>query len=185
MFHLTNHEVWALTARADDRVGAQIATWVVPGSLATGVVRAVVVLSPANHTCGLITASGRFALHLLAEDQLDLLPRLGLYSGHDRDKLAGMDLGTSPGGLPVLPGTCGWAEMRVVDRMDGGDRLVVLADAVAIGAEPPRPPLRRAEAFARLPQDVRDLLVAKKVRDGERDLSRILGLAATPGLPVP
>lgn len=177
MFHLTNHEVWAITATHDGRRGAQIATWVVPGSLATGVTRAVLVLSPGNFTCGLVTASGRLVLQLLAADQLDLLVGLGLHSGRDRDKLAGMDLGVSPSGLPILPGTCGWAEMVVVDRMDGGDRIVLLADAVAQGPGPGRVPMHRADAFARLPPDARDALVDKKVRDGVRDRALIRNLA--------
>jgi flavin reductase (DIM6/NTAB) family NADH-FMN oxidoreductase RutF len=177
MFRLTNHEVWAVTARHGDRFGAQIATWVVPASLATGVTRAVLVLSPRNFTAELVLASGRLVLQLLAADQLDLLVRLGLSSGHDVDKLARLDRQASPSGLPVIAGTCGWAEMVVVDRMDGGDRIVLMADAVAQEDGPGHVPMRRIDAYASLDPATRDRLTAKRLRDGERDRALIRNLA--------
>ncbi len=180
MFHMTNHEVWAITARHEGRVGGQIATWVVPGSLATGVTRAVLVLSPCNFTCGLVEASGRLVLHLLAAGQLDLLARLGLTTGHERDKLAGLELDASPSGLPVLPGTCGWAEMVVVNRMDGGDRIVLLADAVAQHVTPANVPMRRVDAFAALDPATREAFTDKRVRDGNRDRALIRDLVSGP-----
>lgn len=178
MFHMTNHEVWAVTARHGDRTGAQVATWVMPASLATGVTRAVLILSPSNFTVGLVEASGRLVLQLLAAEQLHLLARLGLSSGHDVDKLAGLELHASPSGLPVLAGTCGWAEMVVVDRMDGGDRIVLMADAVAQKNGPGRVPMRRVDAYAALDPATRDLLAAKRLRDGERDRALIRNLVA-------
>lgn len=169
MFHLTNHEVWVLTARYGSATAGQVATWVVPVTLVPGAFRAVAVLSPLNHTWGLIQATGRFALHLLAADQLDWLPRFGLQSSRDVDKFEGLPVGSTRSGLPVLPGTCGWAEMRIVDRMDAGDRIAVLCEALEIGEEPAREPLRLKDAFARLPPDVVRALSDKKARDGERD----------------
>lgn len=169
MFHLTNHDVWVLTARDGDRIGGQVATWIVPVTLVPGVFRAAVVLSPLNHTWGLIHATGRFVMHLLAEDQVDWLPRFGLQSGRDVDKFAGIATTATRGGLPVLPGTCGWAEVRIVDHMDGGDRIVALCEAVEIGPEPPRPPLRLKDAFGRLPPDVVQALSDRRDRDGQRD----------------
>lgn len=169
MFRHTNHEVFVLTARVGDRRSGQVATWVVPATLVPDTLRLLVVLSPLNFTHTLVRESGRFVLHLLAADQLDLLPRFGLSSSRDADKFAGLSLSSSHSGIPVLQDTCGWAEMRIVDRLDAGDRIACLCDAIEIGDEPDRPPLRLKDALARLPPDVAAALDRKRIRDGERD----------------
>ena len=169
MFQHTNHEVYVATARSGDVRSGNIVTWALPGSLVPDAGRAVVVLSPLNFTHTLIRETGRFVLHLLAADQLEWLVRFGLSSGRDVDKFAGIPLGQTRSGLPVLPGTCGWVEMRIVDRLDSGDRIVYLCDALEIGEEPARPALHLKDAFARLPAEVVAALQEKKARDGDRD----------------
>lgn len=61
--------------------------------------------------------------------------------------------------------------------MDGGDRVVLMADAIAQGQGPGRVPLRRMDAFAALDPATRERLSAKRLRDGERDRAMILDLA--------
>jgi len=169
MFQHTNHDVFLVTARAGDRVSGQILTWALPVTLVPDSHRAVVVMSPLNFTHTLIRETGRFVLHLLSAEQLEYLPRFGLSSSQDVDKFAGMPLRQTRSGLPVIEGTCGWIEMRIVDRLDSGDRIVYLCDALEIGEEPPRPPLRLKDAFARLPPEVVAALADKRARDGDRD----------------
>ena len=170
-FSLTNHEIYLVGARDGARDNAMIATWVIPATLATGRMRLVVALSVSNLTTEMIASTGRFALQMLADDQLELLPRLGLPSGRDVDKLAGLSLARTPAGLPVAEGGCGWAECEVVGRLDSGDRVITLADVVAQRDGPGRAPLRKVAAFERLPAEVvaqlRDKQRAAGLRDAE------------------
>ncbi len=174
MFHLTNHEVFAVTSRYGDRDGGQIATWVMPATLVPERLRAVMVLSPRNFTTGLVLHRGRLVLHLLARGQETLVPRLGLLSGHDRpDKLEGIAMERTKTGLPRIVGTCGSAEMEVLDRLDTGDRVILLCEAVEVHPEPERPPMRHKDALALLPPEVVQALAHKRTQDAERDRALI------------
>src|SRR5215831_15768169 len=90
VFAQLDRELWLLTAAAGDRRGGLIATFVSQASIVPEMPRVLVGLARQHHTWGLVEAAGAFALHLLAEDQLDRVWRFGLESGRDGDKLAGL-----------------------------------------------------------------------------------------------
>ncbi len=69
-------------------------------------------------------------MHLLSENQLDLVWRFGLASGRNADKLAGLDTTTTSLGTPVLRDAIGWLDCRVEATLDTGDRTVFLAEVV-------------------------------------------------------
>lgn len=169
MFSLTNHEIWVLTARHDGRENGQVATWIMPATLVPDHPRVAAVLSPQNLTHELIRESGYFVLHLLSREQHALLPRFGLYSGRDIDKFEGLEISRTSSGLPVIDGCCGWAECRIGESMDLGDRTVYAADIVTEELFPGREPLRKNEAFAAQPEDIRQQLEEKHRVDGKRD----------------
>ena len=169
IFSLSNHEICILTARDGERFSGQIATWILPATLVPDHQRVLAVLSPANHTEALIRASGRFVVNLLASDQYDLVPLFGLVSSRDIDKFDGMSLQYSRNGLPLIPDTCGWAECITVATLDGGDRMVYLADVVEQYVNPAKTPLRKIEAYAKQSPDILALLEEKNRKDGERD----------------
>lgn len=169
IFSLTDHDIFVLTARDDGRDSGQIATWIMPATLVPDHPRVAVVISPQNFTHSLLASSGRFVLNLLSEEQHELVPLFGLHSTRARNKFAGLDIARSPEGMIVLPGTCGWAECRVVASLDLGDRIIYAADILAQEVYPGRRPLRKHEAFALQPDDVREQLEAKHRSDGARD----------------
>jgi flavin reductase (DIM6/NTAB) family NADH-FMN oxidoreductase RutF len=169
MFSLTDHEIYIVTARHEERENGQIATWIMPATLVPDRLRIAAILSPQHYTASLIRQSGRFTVNLLAEGQHELVPLFGLVSGRDIDKFDGMELLRTRNGLPVIPGACGWAECAVVSSLDSGDRVVYLADVAEHSVDMTKIPLRKREAFARLDPDVRELLEEKQRRDGERD----------------
>lgn len=169
-FERTDHEIFLLTSSAGGADNGQIATWIMPGTLAAERPRLVAVLSPRNYTWTFIRRSRRFAVHLLAEEQLDLLPRFGLQSGRDVEKFEGMEIRRTPSGMPLVPDCCGWMDCRVLSTLDAGDRVIVLAAVEDAALAGDRRPLRKADAFARLPEPTRALLLEKQRRDGERDL---------------
>jgi flavin reductase (DIM6/NTAB) family NADH-FMN oxidoreductase RutF len=169
IFALTNHELYIVTAAHDGVENGQIATWIMPSTLVKDRPRIVAVFSPQNRTHDLIEASGRFVLNMLADDQYELVPLFGLASGRDFDKFDGMTLGRTSSGLPVIPGACGWAECLIVASNDAGDRRVYIADIVEQHVLSDKTPLRKNDAFRKLPMDIRLLLEQKHSRDGERD----------------
>jgi flavin reductase (DIM6/NTAB) family NADH-FMN oxidoreductase RutF len=169
IFSLTDHEIFVVTARDEGRDSGQIATWIMPATLVPDHPRVAVVISSRNFTHGLLAASGRFVLNLLSDQQHALLPLFGLYSSRDYDKFAGMEVQRSPEGIAVLPGTCGWAECRVVSSLDLGDRIIYAADIVAQELYPGRRPLHKREAFALQPPDILAQLEEKQRADGARD----------------
>jgi flavin reductase (DIM6/NTAB) family NADH-FMN oxidoreductase RutF len=169
IFSLTNHELYIVTAAHDGAENGQIATWIMPATLARDLPRVAAILSQQNHTHALIASSGRFLLNMLADNQVDLVPMFGLVSGRDFDKFDELLVERTASGLPIIPGTCGWAECVIVSSHDLGDRVLHIADVVDQRVTPERSPLRKDDAFARLPADFRHLLEEKHVRDGDRD----------------
>ncbi|MFZ1728662.1 MAG: flavin reductase family protein [Bacteroidota bacterium] len=169
LFSLTDHEIFVVTARDEGQDSGQIATWIMPATLVPDHPRVAVVISQQNFTHSLLAVSGSFVLNLLSDEQHELLPLFGLHSTRERDKFAGMEIARSPEGIVVLPGTCGWAECRVVASLDLGDRIIYAADIVAQELHPGRRPLHKREAFALQPPDILAQLEDKHRIDGDRD----------------
>ena len=82
-------------------------------------------------------ASGRFAVNFLAADQRDLSQRFATSGG---DKFAGVAWRPGRLGLPLLAGTVGVVECRIVHAYAGGDHTIYVGEVErAEGAD--RPPL--------------------------------------------
>jgi flavin reductase (DIM6/NTAB) family NADH-FMN oxidoreductase RutF len=90
----------------------------------------LVALTKSNLTHDLVLASGAFAVHLLPPDALDLVRALGMWSGRDGDKLAGLAWTEGETGSPILDRAVGFAEARVASTFDAGELTVVLGDVV-------------------------------------------------------
>ena len=111
---------------------AQICVSVFGASIVPEQPRVLVSLSKTNYTHELVIASGTLSVTALSASQLPLLEPLGLRSGRDGDKLAGLEVALTEAGDPWFPGCRRLPRLR-------GDRA-------------PRPrrrdglPLRRARA---------------------------------------
>lgn len=123
-----DHEIWIVTAQADSKRGGLIATHVSTASIVPEMPRMLVGITKHHHTWSLIEGSGKFALHLLHEGNLDWVWNFGLRTGRDHDKLFGLPVETSTLGNPVLRDTVGWLDCRVETSLDIGDRTVYLAE---------------------------------------------------------
>jgi flavin reductase (DIM6/NTAB) family NADH-FMN oxidoreductase RutF len=88
-------------------------------------------LTKTNLTHDLALASRAFAVHLLPVDSLDVVRALGMRSGHEGDKLAGLVWTPGETGSPILERAVGHAEARVASTFDAGELTVVLGDVVA------------------------------------------------------
>src|SRR5205823_5302022 len=93
--NLTSPVVAITCQRAGTRNG-MIADSAIRASIVPAIPRVSVYIHKFNFSHDLIFETGRFVLHLLRDDQFELIHRLGFASGRTRDKLAG---------LPHRPGT--------------------------------------------------------------------------------
>lgn len=173
LFALADPVVYLVSARAGDERGGLIASWVTPATLAAARPRVLVVLALETHTQRLVEASGRFALQLLEESQLDVVARFALPAPPGTGKWDGLAAAETRSGLPLVAGGCGWADCQVVDRLDTGDRCVYLADVLEQQVETGRRPLRESLALARQPEPTARALAESYARDVRRDDSRL------------
>lgn len=173
-YDLLDPELFAITARDGADESGMIATWVMSATLSHDAARIVVALSPENHTAELIRATGRFVVHLLAEDQHELVPKLGLRSGkEDHRKLDGITMTPSPAGVAILAGTCGWSECEVLERVEITERLVLVARVTREEVDASKKPLTLSKAFERLPGDVVEACKRQFQDDARRDREKI------------
>ncbi|MEW4529337.1 flavin reductase family protein [Maioricimonas sp. JC845] len=128
-------EVWLVTSAADHERGGLICTSVMNASIVPDMPRIIVGLAMQHRTWQLVDTSGRLVLHLLRADQIELVRTFGMQTQRDVDKFAGLDVGRSPEGCPLLRDVAGWLECRVESRLDAGDRTHFLAEIV--GGSPP------------------------------------------------
>src|SRR2546422_9760961 len=85
--HLTSPLV-AITSELGGRGNGMISDAAIRASIVPTVPRLSVYIHKFNYSHDLIFDTGRFVLHLLRSDQLELIHRLGFTSGRARDKLA-------------------------------------------------------------------------------------------------
>ena len=90
-------------------------------------------VSKPNVSHDLLMRSGVFAVHLLRNDQFDLIERLGLQSRRENgDKMAGLESVLGETGLPLLADCIAVFECRVVNAMDAGAATFFLGDVVHV-----------------------------------------------------
>ncbi len=122
----------AVGSSRGDRLNAQISVSTLGASIVPDRPRLLSVLYKANFTHELVVEKGSFSVCLLAQDQSDLIPRLGFVSGRDEDKMAGLDVGLTPKGNPIVRGCLAWLECEVIDSFDFGDATCFLAAVTAM-----------------------------------------------------
>ena len=78
----------------------------------------------------------RFAINILAEDQISLSNR---FAKSSPDKFAGLDVDVGLGGVPLLRDCSAWLECSVVSRMPGGDHTIYVGEVVSISRTERKP----------------------------------------------
>ncbi len=130
--HLTSPIVAVTSERAGKRNG-MILDSAVRASIVPTIPRLSAYVHKFNLSHDLIFETGRFVLHLLREDQLELVHRLGFVSGRTRDKLADVPHRLGRLGAPVLDDCYAHFECRVVNAMDTGSSTCFLGDVTEVG----------------------------------------------------
>jgi flavin reductase (DIM6/NTAB) family NADH-FMN oxidoreductase RutF len=173
VFARLDSPLWLLTAAAGERRGGLIATFVNQASIVSEYPRVVVGVARQHHTWELIEASGKLALQLMTEAQLDWVWRFGLRSGRDTDKFAGLDVVTTPLGSPRLAQAQAWLDCRVEVALDTGDRTVYVAEAASAGVEREDTPLTMKRLLQLAPQERLQELKLQMQRDQAVDAAAI------------
>lgn len=79
----------------------------------------------------------RFAINILAEDQISLCQR---FAKSGADKFEGLEVTAGLGGVPLIDGCCAVLECRKVATHDGGDHAVFIGEVERVISSD-RPPL--------------------------------------------
>jgi flavin reductase (DIM6/NTAB) family NADH-FMN oxidoreductase RutF len=174
VYDLIDPPLWLVTAAHGPERGGFIATFAVRASIVGSLPRMILGVAKQHHTWGLIEASGRFALHLLYSDQMDLVWRFGGQTGRNTDKLRGLPTRESPGGSRLITNTLAWLDCRVEARMDTGDRTIYLAAVEGGGTNGHAHPLTAGQLFANAPEERRRQLDTLYARDEAIDAEAIL-----------
>ena len=162
-------EIWIVTAAAGARRGGLVATFVSRASIVPEQPRLLVGLSVCHHTRDLVEQSGAMGLHLVGEEQLELVWRFGLTSGRDADKLAGLAVRTGTTGSPLLAEAAAALDCRVEATFDTGDRTVYLGAVVESTCGGDVRPLRMSRLLQLAPPERLKELKAQLARDSARD----------------
>jgi flavin reductase (DIM6/NTAB) family NADH-FMN oxidoreductase RutF len=168
VMRMVNRPVWAITAADGDRRSGLVATWVIQASLEPARPVVLTAIAPIHFTAEVIRTSRAFALHLLSPANLDYAWRLGLSSGRDHDKFAGLDVSQTPLGSPLLANCLAWFDCRVFHLYEGGDRLYVWADVVGGEQAGSGEPLRENDMFAAATPEQKQQLRANLAADIEQ-----------------
>src|SRR5213594_1885990 len=151
--------VVAITSQRGETRNGMIADSAVRASIVPAIPRLSVYIHKFNYSHDLIFETGRFVLHLLRDDQFELIHRLGFASGRTRDKLAGVPHRLGTLGVPVLDDCYAHFECRVANVMDTGSSTCFLGDVVEVGhgaATTPRGAVMTAAHFrANMPSEWR------------------------------
>jgi flavin reductase (DIM6/NTAB) family NADH-FMN oxidoreductase RutF len=124
--------LYVLTAREGDEYAAAGVNWLTQTSFDPPLV--AVAIKTDNDSHRLVQATGRFAVNVLAEDQLDVAKAFFRTTTVDGDTLNGyhFEAGTETG-CPILVDLPYWWEATVTDTVTGGDHTVFVAQVVNAG----------------------------------------------------
>jgi flavin reductase (DIM6/NTAB) family NADH-FMN oxidoreductase RutF len=184
--HLTLPVV-AVTTSAAGRRNGMIANSAQRASLVPAIARISVYISKINYTHDLVYRSGRLGIHLLRQDQWDLIRALGLRSGREVDKLHGLDVREGSTGCPMLQDVLAAFECQVINAMDAGGSTFFLGDVVDF-REGSSGTVMTSDYFrTNMPAEMQRVYEARLAAAQERleELSRNVQPAAWPGATEP
>ena len=127
-----NYGLSVLTARDGDSLGAASINWISQASFEPPLV--MVACKNDNDTTGYIRNSGKFAVNVLGDQDLDIGKSFFRTTVVEDGKLSGHPYEEGPEtGCPLLTELSYWFEARVTDTVDRGDHTVFVAEVVNAG----------------------------------------------------
>ncbi|WP_426440347.1 flavin reductase [Bradyrhizobium genosp. P] len=89
-----------------------------------------------THSHPVFFKSERFAVNILAEDQIELSKR---FAKSSQDKFVDLDVDIGSDGVPLLRGCSARLQCRVVSRVPGGDHTIYVGEVLAIDRAEQKP----------------------------------------------
>jgi flavin reductase (DIM6/NTAB) family NADH-FMN oxidoreductase RutF len=122
--------VFVLTARDGDQSTAILASWVQQASFDPPVVS--VAIARDRPILGFIERSGMLAIAIIGENDRTLMKHFARGFAPDQNAFAGVEIISTPRGIPVPKRAIAWAEAKVIQRCDfAGDHDLILAEVTA------------------------------------------------------
>ena len=118
--------VVVITTRHGEKVNAMSACWVTRSADQPFLLAASIWKS--NFSYNLIKESGRFAVHVLRTDQVQLARHFGKQSGRQVDKFATVPYRTGKTGAPILTDCLAYMDCRMADSTDSGDHTIFIGE---------------------------------------------------------
>lgn len=140
----------AVGAHDGEQLNAQICVSVFGASIVPAQPRLLVGLSKTNYTHDLVERNGTLAITLLSREQLHLLEPLGLVSGREGDKLAGLDARRTALGDPFFADGVAYFACEVLRALDLGDSTAFLVAVRTAERLSDLPPMTWADARGRV-----------------------------------
>ncbi len=117
-----DYEVHSISTIAEGKMNANIATWVMQSGMKGSFL--TVALYKIDYTIELVRESKILNVNLLAQDQKNLIAKLGRKSGRSADKFQRLPFALDKRGCPYLSEAIGYVSCEVHDVADSGDHEV-------------------------------------------------------------
>ena len=118
--------VTVITTGADGAYHGMTASAV--ASLSLEPTQVLVCIERTAHTLPTLQSSDYFNINVLSEDQEDLSRLFASKEAQQGHALDGVDYSLGKHGVPLLKGTLGYFECRVVQQYDGGDHVIFVGE---------------------------------------------------------
>lgn len=158
----------AITSARNGKLNAMITDGAVRCSIVPDIPRVLVQINALHLTHEFVCETGRFALHLLHADQVDLVTKLGFVSGRDAAKLAGIPHRIGATGCPILDDCYAWFDCTVINHMETGISTVFLGQVMDVGRGRGEEVLTPARLRAALPAAYYDQYVRQLAEAQDR-----------------
>lgn len=136
-FGTMTYGIYILTTAKDEKMNGMVASWVSQVSYEPALIAVAVHSNRLSHK--LIEDSGRFALHVLGENQTELISR---FMASDPDtKFTGLEWKAGHTGCPILKDCVAYFECRLNTRLQPGNHTIFIGEVAAAGEISERRPL--------------------------------------------
>ena len=96
----------------------------------------------------LLTKSMRYCVNILAEDQRPIAEKFSLAG--EGGRFQNLDFYMGKGGSPIIRGTIGYVDCKIVEVIPGGDHTIFMGEAVDVSAEEKQPLLYLNRRYVKL-----------------------------------
>lgn len=135
-----NSLIWPIClvgAKENDKHNVLTVAWISQVSMNPLLV--MVSIAPGRYSHDMIDRTGEFMVSILGADQQDISTFCGSRSGRDVDKIAALNLKTTPAEVikvPRLAGCVANLECKVVGKYTAGDHTLFIGEVVAADVAP-------------------------------------------------